>query len=165
MESGGQHRMAGTMWDNQQGYIENSPIFKADKVTTPLLIRHNKGDQAVPWGQAVEFFIALRRLDKPVWMLQYDAGGHGNVLEKDKMDYTIRLTQYFNHFLKGAPTPKWMTQGIPATMKGIENGFSLDPAANCGTKEKPCKVCKKWNEKWNKDSIAVKEEIKQWEKL
>jgi dipeptidyl aminopeptidase/acylaminoacyl peptidase len=165
LEKGGEYLMTGTMWENRQAYIDNSPIFKADRVTTPLLIRHNKGDEAVPWGQGVEFFIALRRLDKPVWMLQYDEGGHGNESERDKMDYTIRLTQFFNHFLKGAPAPKWMTQGIPATMKGIEAGYTLEPAGNCGTKENPCKVCRKWNEKWNKDSVAVKQEIKQWEKL
>ncbi|MEP7377775.1 MAG: prolyl oligopeptidase family serine peptidase, partial [Chitinophagaceae bacterium] len=141
-EKGGQYRVDGLLWENQRTYIENSPIFKADKVTTPLLIFHNKGDEAVPWGQAVELFIALRRLEKPVWMLQYDQGGHGVNTAKDQMDYTTRMTQFFDHYLKRAPAPKWMTHGIPASMKSIETGYALDPAGNCGM---DCKVCKKWN--------------------
>lgn len=157
-EKGGQYRLNTTLWEDPQAYIDNSPIFKADKVTTPLLIRHNKGDQAVPWGQAVEFFIALRRLDKPVWMLQYDGEGHGNNSKKTQMDYTIRLTQFFDHYLKGAPAPRWLTQGIPATLKGVISGYNFDPSGNCG---KDCKVCKMWNEKMKKDSSGTMLEIRE----
>ena len=146
------------LWENQDAYKENSPIFKADKVATPLLIMHNKADDAVPWGQAVELFIALRRLEKPVWMLQYDQGRHGVGNKKEEMDYTRRMTQFFDHYLKGAPAPVWMTRGIPATMKGIKTGYTLDPAGNCCTN---CKICKNWNKLWIKDSVTVKDKIPQ----
>jgi dipeptidyl aminopeptidase/acylaminoacyl peptidase len=158
LERSAQMRMDGTVWENRKEYLENSPIFKADKVRAPLLIRHNKGDQAIPWGQGVEFFIALRRLGKPVWMLQYDGEGHGNIHEKTEMDYTIRLTQFFDHYLKGAPAPQWMTQGIPATLKGVITGYDFDPAGSCG---KDCKVCKMWNEKMKKDSVRTWKEIEE----
>ncbi len=75
--------------------------------------------------QSVEFFTGLRRLEKPVWMLQYDEGGHG-VSGKDAVDWTIRMTQFFDYYLKGAAPPKWMTEGIPAKLKGIETGYELD---------------------------------------
>jgi dipeptidyl aminopeptidase/acylaminoacyl peptidase len=149
LERGGQDRMNSLLWEDKAAYIENSSIFKADKVTTPLLIMHNKADQSVPWGQAVELFIALRRLEKPVWMLQYDKGGHGVRGTKDQMDFTTRMTQFFEHYLKGAPAPKWMTEGIPATRKGIVTGYELDPAGSCalnGINE--CKVCKEWNKQY-----------------
>jgi hypothetical protein len=86
---------------------------------------HNKRDGAVPWSQAVEFFTALRRHGKKVWMLQYDQGAHG-VDGRDAMDYTIRMTQFFDHYLKGQLAPRWMTVGIPASKKGLDLGYELD---------------------------------------
>jgi dipeptidyl aminopeptidase/acylaminoacyl peptidase len=122
----GQSRMGVTLWQRPDLYVENSPVLKADQVTTPLLMMHNKLDGAVPWSQGVELFTALRRLQKPCWMLQYDGEGHGLSDPKNIKDYTIRLTQFFDHYLKDAPPPKWMVDGIPASMKGIDNGLSLD---------------------------------------
>jgi dipeptidyl aminopeptidase/acylaminoacyl peptidase len=101
----------------------------ADKITTPLLILHCMNDTAVPWGQAVELFVALRRLNKKVWMLQYDNGGHA-VSGQDAIDFTTRITQFFEHYLKGAPAPIWMTKGIPAIQKGIITGYELDTTNN-----------------------------------
>jgi dipeptidyl aminopeptidase/acylaminoacyl peptidase len=123
----GQVRMGGTLWDIPKNYIRNSPIFYADKVKTPLLIMNNKADQIVPFEQGVEFFMALRRLGKKVWMLQYDEGGHSLDPGKDAMDYSVRMLQFFNHYLKQAPAPLWMTKGIAARMKGIDDGLRFDP--------------------------------------
>lgn len=117
-----QGRIGATLWQRPDLYIKNSPIFCADKVTTPLLMMNNKGDRGVAFAQGVEFFTALRRLGKIVWMLQYDNGGH-SVFDKEALDYTIRMTQFFNHYLKGIPAPKWMVQGIPARLKGIISGL------------------------------------------
>jgi hypothetical protein len=102
---------------------------------------HNIGDFNVPFSQAVEMFTALRRLSKPSWLLQYDKGSHCLGDKNDLIDFTTRLTQFFDHYLKDAPAPKWMVEGIPAKLKGIETGYELDPSGNCG---KDCKVCKKW---------------------
>ncbi len=89
-------------------------------------------------------------------MLQYDGQNHGNNAGPTAVDFTIRVTQFFNHFLKNAAAPVWMMQGIPARFKGIETGYAYDPSGNCG---KDCKVCKSWNEKMKKDSIATMQEI------
>lgn len=50
-----QSRLGATMWEDPELYFENSPIFKADKVETPLLIMHNDKDGAVPWYQGIEY--------------------------------------------------------------------------------------------------------------
>jgi dipeptidyl aminopeptidase/acylaminoacyl peptidase len=121
----GQVRMGVTLWENPDLYIKNSPIFFADKVTTPLLLMSNKGDSQVSWFQGIEYFVALRRLRKKVWMLQYDEGGHG-VSGKEALDYTMRLSQFFNYYLKGCRPPMWMTKGVPAELKGIFDGEKLD---------------------------------------
>lgn len=121
-----QSRIGATLWEKPELYIKNSAIFYADKVNTPVLIMHNKDDKAVPWSQGVEWFLALRRLGKRCWMLQYDNEGHGVYEEKAAVDYALRLEQFFNHYLKGNKMPVWMTQGIPAKLKGIDSGLELD---------------------------------------
>lgn len=120
-----QGRLGTDPWNDKQLYIRNSPIFYAHRVTTPLLIVNNKNDGIVNFAQGVEFFTALRRLGKRAWMLQYDSQEH-SLFGKPAEDYTFRITQFFDHYLKGAPAPTWMTRGIPAKMKGIDDGFSLD---------------------------------------
>jgi len=120
-----QYRIGSTLWQSPELYIKNSPIFNIDKVTTPLLITHNKADYLVPWTQSIELFTGLRRLQKKVWMLHYDNGGHG-VEGDDIIDFTIRITQFFDHYLKGIPPSKWMTEGIPAKLKGNSLGYELD---------------------------------------
>jgi len=121
-----QGRIGATPWQRADLYINNSPIFNADKVTTPLLMMHNKGDDVVPFSQGMEFFMALRRLGKRVWLLQYDGSGHVINGNKSALDFTIRVTQFFAHYLKDDPAPTWMTKGIPAALKGIDTGLEPD---------------------------------------
>jgi dienelactone hydrolase len=121
----GQNRIGASLWQRPDLYIKNSPIFQADKINTPLLLMNNKEDAIIPFAQGVEFFTALRRLGKKVWMLQYDGEGHSLYNEKNKIDYTLRITEFFDYYLKNAVAPVWMSHGIPAQMKGIENGLEL----------------------------------------
>jgi dipeptidyl aminopeptidase/acylaminoacyl peptidase len=122
----GQFRLGTDLWQRPDLYINNSPLFRADKVTTPLLMLQNKDDGATPFSQGIEFFTALRRLGKKVWLLQYDNETHGIGDENSAIDFTIRTTQFFDHYLKGLPAPRWMTRGIAATMKGVDDGLDLD---------------------------------------
>ncbi len=120
-----QSRIGGTLWEMPHRYLENSPIFFADKVSTPLLMMHNDRDGAVPWYQGIEFYMALRRLEKPVWMLSYNDEGHNLTRRPNMMDLSVRMYQFFNHYLKGSPPPSWMVHGIPATEKGMKDGYEL----------------------------------------
>jgi dipeptidyl aminopeptidase/acylaminoacyl peptidase len=122
-----QSRIGGTLWEKPFQYIENSPIFFVPKITTPLLIMHNDEDGAVPWYQGIELFVAMRRLNKPAWMLSYNGEPHnlrGN--SSGRKDLSIRLKQFFDVYLKDAPSPVWMTNGIPAEMKGKTLGYELN---------------------------------------
>jgi dipeptidyl aminopeptidase/acylaminoacyl peptidase len=121
----GQNRIGATLWERPDLYIQNSPIFNAPKVTTPILMMNNKIDGAVPFSQGVEFFTALRRLGKRAWMLQYDCGDHVLFKKEDALQHTIRITQFFDHYLKDSAPPKWMLYGIPAKDKGIDDGLQL----------------------------------------
>ncbi len=120
-----QSRIDGTPWNSFQRYFENSPIFFADKVKTPLLMMHNDKDGAVPWWQSIEYFTALRRLEKPVWMAVYNGEDHNLIQRKNRKDWSIRMQQFFDHYLKGAPEPVWMKDGVPATQKGKTYGFEI----------------------------------------
>ncbi len=113
-----QSRIGATLWQRPDLFIENSPLFRADSVRTPLLLMNNDADGAVPWYQGIEFFNALRRLDRPVWMLVYNGEAHNLVQRKNRKDLSIRMLQFFDHYLMGAPAPLWMTGGLPAIEKG-----------------------------------------------
>ena len=121
-----QSRIGATMMDSLDLYIENSPIFFVEDVNTPLLIMHNDNDGAVPWYQGIEYFMALRRLQKPVWMLQYNKEAHNLLHRRNAKDLSIRLQQFFDHYLKGEPAPTWMKNGLPATEKGKSWGYEIE---------------------------------------
>lgn len=120
-----QSRIGGTIWDRPMQFIENSPIFSVPRINTPLLIMHNDEDGAVPWYQGIEYFMALRRLGKPAWMLTYNNEDHNLVKRPARMDLSIRKMQFFDHYLKGEPMPAWMKYGIPQTQKGKDQGYEL----------------------------------------
>ena len=108
-----QGRFKGGYWDNWDAYYRNSPVFFAKNVKTPLMILHNDRDGAVDFTQGVEYYNTLRRLQKPVIMLQYVGENHGLRKPSNMRDYTVRMKEYFDHHLKGAPAPDWMTKGVP----------------------------------------------------
>ena len=126
----GQSRIGKNLWDGFDLYVENSPLFFVPNVTTPVLIMHNDADGAVPWWQGIEFFNALRRCGKQAWMLQYNDEAHNLKERRNRKDLSIRLAQFFDHFLKGAPAPVWMTKGVPAELKGIEYGYGYEVDEN-----------------------------------
>jgi len=120
-----QSRIGATLWEKPELYIENSPLFSLPKVSTPVVIMANDADGAVPWYQGIEMFTGLRRLGKPVWMLNYNNEAHNLVQRQNRKDIQIREQQFFDYYLKGAKAPSWMVNGIPATEKGKTWGFEL----------------------------------------
>ncbi len=121
-----QSRIGGDLWNKLPLYMLNSPLFSADRIETPLLIMHNDEDGAVPWYQGIELFNAMRRLDKPVWMLVYNGAPHNLKRRADCEDLTIRMQQFFDFYLKDAPEPNWMKVGVPAIQKGRSFGFGFE---------------------------------------
>ncbi|HEU4634047.1 MAG TPA: prolyl oligopeptidase family serine peptidase [Flavisolibacter sp.] len=119
----GQSRIGATPWGRPDLYIENSPFFHLNKVKTPLVIMANDADGAVPWYQGIEFFTALRRLGKKVWMLNYNGEAHNLVERKNRKDIQVREQQYFDWLLKGEKPAAWLINGVPAVKKGKDWGL------------------------------------------
>lgn len=115
-----QSRIGGSLWEYPWRYIENSPLFAADRIETPLLMMHNDDDGAVPWYQGIEMFVALRRLGKEVYLVNYNGDGHNPRKRANQKDIDMRMQQFFDHHLRGAPAPEWMREGIPFLRKGRE---------------------------------------------
>lgn len=122
-----QSRIGGSLWQYPTRFLENSPLFHADRVQTPLLMLHNDQDDAVPWQQGLEFFLALRRLGKETYLFNYNGEPHGLRKRPNQKDYTMRLRQFFDHHLKGAPKPAWMERGIPYIEREQEKERSAPP--------------------------------------
>ncbi len=118
-----QSRIGYTIWERPDLYIENSPLFHLPKVQTPLVIMHNDADGAVPWYQGIELFTGLRRLQKPVWMLNYNGEAHNLIERKNRKDIQIREQQFFDWLLQGAAPAPWIKEGVPAVMKGRTMGL------------------------------------------
>lgn len=121
-----QSRLGRTLWEAPELYIRNSPLFMADRIETPLLMMHNDGDGAVPWEQGIELFTALRRLGRPAWLVNYNDEPHWPTSFANRRDWQIRLQQFFDHYLKDAPAPRWLSEGIPALEKGATLGLETD---------------------------------------
>ena len=108
-----QSRIGPSLYDAPLKYVANSPIFQIKRVTTPVLIIANDNDDAVPWYQGIEYFLSLRRNGKEAYLFSYNGEYHGLRRRHNQKDYTVRMQQFFDHFLKGAPTPEWMEKGVP----------------------------------------------------
>lgn len=128
-----QSRLGGTLWEKPELYIRNSPLFSLPQVQTPVVIMANDADGAVPWYQGIEMFTDLRRLGKPVWLLQYNGEAHNLVKRENRKDISIRELQFFDHYLKGAPAPVWLEKGVPAVEKGRSWGLELSGSQPAGS--------------------------------
>jgi dienelactone hydrolase len=149
----------GSLWENKATWLEETTVLQVDKVKNPLLLFCNQESAKDYQDQTFQLFSALRRLDKDVWWLKYENGSHTLQDLKELKDYTIRYTQFFNHYLKEAPAPQWMTQGVPVKLKGIESRYALDPSGSCG---KDCAICKKWNAQYKKHPEMFNQPIQDW---
>lgn len=118
-----QSRIGATLWERQDLYLKNSPLFHLNKVTTPITIMSNDADDAVPWYQGIEMFTAMKRLNKKIWLLVYNNEAHNLIERRNRKDIQIREQQFFDHYLKNEPMPKWMSEGVPAIMKGRTLGL------------------------------------------
>ena len=116
----GQGRLGVSLWQNPGVYIRNSPIFRANKVNTPLLIMHTVNDSRVSLWQALEFYRALASLQKKVWLLQYENEDHLLEDARNRLDYSMRLAQFFNYYLKDELPAKWMTSSTLFNSANVE---------------------------------------------
>jgi len=108
----GQGRYGTNPYDDFQLYWDQSPISGVETMDTPVLYLHGEADPTVNFEQGLEWYNALRFLGKPIIWLSYPDEGHGLSKLENRIDFQYRLRQFFDHHLKGAPAPEWMTDGV-----------------------------------------------------
>jgi dienelactone hydrolase len=129
----GQSRIGGSIWEKPLRYMENSPLFWLDKVETPVFFMHNDADDAVPWYQGIEAFVALRRLGKEVYLINYNNDVHNPQSRANQKDMAMRMEQFFDHHLRGKPAPEWMKKGVPYLAKGRDQVAGSEPVQTGST--------------------------------
>jgi dipeptidyl aminopeptidase/acylaminoacyl peptidase len=129
----GQSRIGESIWEAPMRYLENSPLFWLDKVTTPVFFMHNDADDAVPWYQGIEAFVALRRLGKEVYLINYNNDVHNPQSRANQKDMAMRMEQFFDHHLRGKPAPEWMKKGVPYLAKGRDQVAGSEPVQTGST--------------------------------
>jgi dipeptidyl aminopeptidase/acylaminoacyl peptidase len=107
-----QSRIGGTLWDSLDNYLRNSPVFSADKIKTPFMLMFGDEDWAVPWEQGIEIYLAMRRLNKQCIFLQYRNEPHWPEKYPNKLDYSVKMMEFYDHYLLGAPAPEWLIKGM-----------------------------------------------------
>ncbi|MCC6241417.1 MAG: prolyl oligopeptidase family serine peptidase [Gemmatimonadaceae bacterium] len=113
----GQGRWGFSPWDKPEVYRAESALTHVPNVSSPFLIMHGTADPTVSFSEGMNFYNALRYNGKSAVMLAYPGEGHGLRGLANRRDLTIRYMQYFDHYLKGAPAPQWMTTGVPYLVK------------------------------------------------
>lgn len=118
----GQGRWGKSPWDAPELYRFESALAHAPNANQPFLIMHGTADPTVSFTEGMNFYNALRFNRKEAVMLAYPGEGHGLRGLANRRDLTIRYFQFFDHYLKGAPAPKWMTDGVPFLVKETVRG-------------------------------------------
>jgi dipeptidyl aminopeptidase/acylaminoacyl peptidase len=116
----GQQRMEVPLYEDLQAYIRNSAVFNVHNMKTPLMLMTGDNDGTVHWHQAVELYNIARRAKKNVVMLAYGGEDHGLRRKANQIDYQRRILQWFGHYLKNDPAPKWITEGLPFLERDAE---------------------------------------------
>ena len=132
-----QSRIGATPWQRPDLYLENSPIFRIDRITTPYLTVHNDEDDAVPYYQAIEFFTALRRLGKEAYWFNYNGEKHGLRDREALKHFTVHMGEFFDHYLLNEPRPAWMDQPVPYLERGKRDVTPLFKPTGVRAAERP----------------------------
>ncbi|MDE2677613.1 MAG: prolyl oligopeptidase family serine peptidase [Gemmatimonadota bacterium] len=108
----GQARMEVPFWEDPEAHRRNSPIHEVHNMETPLLMAFGDDDGVVDFDQGTEFFNFARRAGRQMVLLVYEGEDHGLAQEANQKDYHRRILEWFGHYLKGEPAPRWITDGV-----------------------------------------------------
>ena len=128
----GQGRFGTNPYDNLALFEDQSAVFHAKTMDTPLLIVQGTNDGSTEWLQGVEFYNALRFLHKPVIFLSYEGESHGFVRYDNQYDVEVRMHQFYDHYLKGMPAADWIAHGVPFLKKKTPTGAAAQPVQLMG---------------------------------
>ncbi|MBW3535750.1 MAG: prolyl oligopeptidase family serine peptidase [Gemmatimonadetes bacterium] len=111
----GQARMEVPFWEDPEAHRRNSPVHAVHEMETPLLMAFGDQDGVVDFDQGTGFYNFARRAGKQMVLLVYEGEDHGFRREENQRDYHRRILEWFGHYLKGEPAPRWITDGVPLT--------------------------------------------------
>jgi dipeptidyl aminopeptidase/acylaminoacyl peptidase len=106
-----QGRLREPWWVIMEEYMDNSPMYNAGNIETPLLVAFGNKDGAVDWHQGIEMFTTMRRMEKPYIMLVYEGENHGLRQEENMKDYSTKVNEFLRHHLLGEEAPAWISSG------------------------------------------------------
>ena len=87
-------------WNNKEMYIEQSPLFNADKIHTPLLLLHGTEDTNVPIGESIQLYTALKVLGREVEFIQVKGENHGISKYERRIQWNYSIYAWFSKWLK-----------------------------------------------------------------
>lgn len=105
-----QIRYSGPYYEQLTPYILNSPIHTMREINTPLLLWFGDKDGQIDYNQGFEMYNSMRRMGKKSILLIYPNEGHVLSNEKNKLDYTKRILDWFGFYLKNETLPNWMNR-------------------------------------------------------
>ncbi len=111
-------------WSHQELYVNQSPLFSADKIHTPLLLVHGSADTNVPVGESISLFTALKLLGREVEFVRIEGQNHW-ILDRDqRIVWNDTIMAFFAKWLKERPA--WWEELYPETKAKKETG--MDPS-------------------------------------
>jgi dipeptidyl aminopeptidase/acylaminoacyl peptidase len=113
----GQGRQATSPWEDPELYRFESALTHVPDAEAPFLIMHGTSDPTVAFQHALGLYNAMRFNGKSAVLLAYPGEGHGLRRIANRKDLTVRYFEFFNHHLKGAAAPEWMSEGVPFLKK------------------------------------------------
>jgi dipeptidyl aminopeptidase/acylaminoacyl peptidase len=87
-------------WNNKALYVEQSPLFNADKIKTPLLLLHGLEDTNVPVGESFQMYTALKILGRPVEFIRVKGENHGITTYNRRLEWNCSIYAWFAKWLK-----------------------------------------------------------------
>ncbi len=109
----GQARMEVPYWEDPEAHHRNSPLHAVHEMESPLLMAFGDDDGVVEWWQGTVFYNFARRAERQMVLLVYEGEGHSFQRRPNQIDYHRRILEWFGHYLKGEPAPRWITDGVP----------------------------------------------------
>jgi dipeptidyl aminopeptidase/acylaminoacyl peptidase len=104
--------MEKSLFEDRERYKTSSPLTYVENIKTPLLSWTGQEDQQVDWHQSIEWYLALRRLNKKHILLLYPKEPHVLNKPENQRDLSKRMEEWFSYFLKGESPADWISKGI-----------------------------------------------------
>lgn len=95
-------------WSNKHLFVDQSPLYNADKIHTPLLFVHGTADNNVPVGESIQLYTALKLLGRPTAMVLVDGQDHHIIDYEKRLKWQNTIFAWFAKWLQDDAS--WWTE-------------------------------------------------------